>query len=86
MTSTTQQTRKSAVVTGASTGIGEATARQLAAEGWKVFAVARRADRLQTLAHETGVTPVAADISNDEDVADFEDEGSQGSGSDRLDA
>ncbi len=42
------------MVTGASTGIGEATVRALPAEGWTVFAVARRADRLAALAAETG--------------------------------
>jgi short-subunit dehydrogenase len=43
-----------AVVTGASSGIGEATARELARRGWLCVVLARRADRLETLAAEIG--------------------------------
>ncbi|MFQ4149111.1 SDR family oxidoreductase [Arthrobacter sp. LAPM80] len=60
---------KHAVVTGASTGIGAATVRKLRSEGWHVVAVARRADRLERLAEETGALPFAADITKDDDVA-----------------
>jgi short-subunit dehydrogenase len=50
-----------AVVTGASSGIGAATARLLAAKGWKVIVVARRAERLREL---EGAIPVPADLTD----------------------
>lgn len=53
---------RTALVTGASSGIGEAAVRALAAEGLAVTAVARRAGRLETLARETGAKPLALDL------------------------
>lgn len=58
-----------AVVTGASSGIGEATAKTLAAQGFHVVAVARRADRISDLADQIGGTAVVADITDDKAVA-----------------
>jgi len=67
MTSDVQ--KKAALVTGGSSGIGEATVRALAGDGWTVFAVARREDRLAALEAETGAVAITADISADDDVS-----------------
>jgi NADP-dependent 3-hydroxy acid dehydrogenase YdfG len=61
--------KKAALVTGASSGIGEATVRALRADGWTVFAVARRAERLAALESGTGAVAIPADIAEDDDVS-----------------
>ena len=60
-----------AVVTGASSGIGEATARTLAAQGFHVVAVARRAERLQRLADDIDGTAIVADVTDDAAVQEL---------------
>ncbi len=62
-----------AVVTGASSGIGAATARRLASEGFHVVAAARRLERLRALVEEIGGTAQACDVTSDEDVARLRD-------------
>ncbi len=58
-----------AVVTGASSGIGAATARQLAAVGFEVICAARRTDRIEELAASIGGRALACDVTSDADVA-----------------
>jgi len=58
-----------AVVTGASSGIGAATARALAAAGFHVFCAARRTDRIEKLASDIGGTAVACDVTDEASVA-----------------
>jgi NADP-dependent 3-hydroxy acid dehydrogenase YdfG len=61
-------TTRRAVVTGASSGIGEATVRTLRAAGWDVVGVARRAERLAALEAQTGAAVFAADLTSQADV------------------
>lgn len=60
---------KRIIVTGASSGIGEAVARHAAARGWQVLAVARRQERLDALAADIGCEVLAADLTDEGDVA-----------------
>ena len=56
-----------ALVTGASSGIGEATARRLDGDGWRLILVARRADRLEALAGElSDAHPLVVDLTHDD--------------------
>ena len=61
-------THQTAVVTGASSGIGAATARALAAAGFHVFCAARRTDRIEVLAAEIGGTAVTCDVTDERQV------------------
>ena len=68
--SSAQHTGRVAVITGASSGIGEATARALAADGHRVALLARRADRIQTLADELryGAIAIEADVTDRDSI------------------
>jgi NADP-dependent 3-hydroxy acid dehydrogenase YdfG len=66
-------TNRVAVVTGASAGIGEATARTLAAQGFHVVCVARREGPIKQLAADIDGTAIVADVTSDEAVAALAD-------------
>ncbi|MBO1756653.1 SDR family oxidoreductase [Allobranchiibius sp. CTAmp26] len=65
---TSQDTQQVAVITGASSGIGASTARALAAAGYRVALIARRADRIQALVEEldNGSIAITADVTDRE--------------------
>ena len=66
--------KKTAFVTGATSGFGEAIARRLSQEGYKIVALARREDRLKKLASELGNTHIiVADIRDKKAVFDAVD-------------
>jgi NADP-dependent 3-hydroxy acid dehydrogenase YdfG len=59
------------VVTGASSGIGAATARRLAEEGWDVVVGARRLDRLEEVARPIGARALPLDVTDTRSVEEF---------------
>jgi NADP-dependent 3-hydroxy acid dehydrogenase YdfG len=69
--STDQDSGRVAVITGASSGIGEATARALAADGHRVALLARRVDRIDALADQLGdgATAIEADVTDRDSIA-----------------
>lgn len=76
--------QKRVVVTGASSGIGEATVRRFAELGWETVAVARREDRLRALAAETGAHVIVCDVTDEEAVARMAEEVAQTGGASAL--
>jgi NADP-dependent 3-hydroxy acid dehydrogenase YdfG len=65
---------KRVVVTGASSGIGKATAILFREHGWDVVGVARRGERLEALARDHGIHPIVASVTDQADVDRVQDE------------
>lgn len=80
----TESAPRRALVTGASSGIGAATALRLTSEGWQVFAVARRAEKLEHLAEQEGIIPLVCDVTDPDQVAGVLDEITAAGGIDTL--
>ena len=84
-TRTTSLTQQAAIVTGASSGIGEAAARRLAENGFDVAIIARRKDRLDALAKEIEeaggrAIPIGADLADEQATARAVQEALEGLG------
>ncbi|TLQ01473.1 SDR family oxidoreductase [Nesterenkonia salmonea] len=79
-----ESSSRRALVTGASSGIGAATALRLTSEGWQVFAVARRAEKLEHLAEQEGIVPVVCDVTDAGQVASLLETVTEAGGIDTL--
>jgi NADP-dependent 3-hydroxy acid dehydrogenase YdfG len=71
VTSANEQNPRIAVVTGASSGIGEATARALAADGYRVVCAARRTERIEALAADIDGIAATCDVTSESSVAEL---------------
>lgn len=65
---------RTVAITGASAGIGAATARRMAQEGWRVVVGARRIERLEEIAAETGGRALSLDVTDAASVERFAEE------------
>jgi 1-acylglycerone phosphate reductase len=60
--------KKTVLITGTSSGIGHALAREFNAKGYNVLATARRTDSIQDL-KDLGITPLSVDVDSPESIA-----------------
>lgn len=81
---TSESSTRSALVTGASSGIGAATAHRLSTDGWQVFALARRAEKLEHLAEQEGIIPIVCDITDPDAVRQAYEQVAEAGGIDTL--
>lgn len=84
MIQTQSSVTRRALVTGASSGIGAATAHRLTTDGWQVYALARRAEKLEHLAEQEGIVPIVCDVTDPEQVASAREQVSAEGGIDTL--